>query len=284
MKVTIEELEKYKACSEGIEWMKKFYPDGAEIATIIKDPRVTFQILHWGRKFLPVSQEEIELYLKKCKIEGSRFVWDSNDIKNSTVVVESEDISGSEYVKNSKNVEGSRHVFDSHHVTDSQDVWQSNYVSGSGLIVQSEKVGSSEQVLQSKDIQWSSAITQSEHINDSHYIYMSENLDNCYFCGTSKNLSHCMFCSNVLGGEYMIFNRPIGRASYENWEQELQIALQIESVKFIKVNEKNHNADERYEFSLRPDAIFEGLSKMFYANLPLMPNYSELNRLKVFLQ
>ena len=110
MLITTEVLRKHKGCEQGIKYIERFYPEGAEIMTLIRDRHINKEFLHWGREHLSVTDEELAAYCEVCRIVNTDGFWYSQDVRDS------------KYVIKSKNVEGSTSIFESNDIVDSTDV------------------------------------------------------------------------------------------------------------------------------------------------------------------
>ena len=68
MILTKEILEKYDACSQGVKWFERTFPNGGELIDVINHRYTDKQFLHWGFTNLTVSEEEKAAYYKKLNI------------------------------------------------------------------------------------------------------------------------------------------------------------------------------------------------------------------------
>ena len=283
MKVTLEMLEQYDACQEGIMFIKDNYPDGAEAMEIMNNPNIPTEMLHFAARYFPCTEEELTRYKQICKIENSKYCYFSEDLKNCIGIAESKHISDSEYIRNSQNVEKSDHIYGARDVINSCDVWNSFSVKNSNSIIQSKEIVNSKNILQSDLISWSSNILKSLIVDGSSYIYQSSKINDCHFGGFLTNCRHCLFCSNIQDSEYYIFNKQVDRKTYEDVKSALEFYLNGEHSDFIMIDKKSNLPKIRYSFSIRFDSVFNGLSPDFYGWIGTIPNYSESLFLQLFL-
>ena len=81
MLITVEVLQNNNACKQGVDFVSKFYPNGVEMIDLIKDKRVSREMLHWGRQHLTHTQEELDAYCAMCNIINSNGFWYSESLK-----------------------------------------------------------------------------------------------------------------------------------------------------------------------------------------------------------
>ena len=71
MFITADLLRKYGACEQGIKYIERFYPNGAEMIDVIRDRHISKDFLHWGREYLTHTPEELAAYFTACDIINS---------------------------------------------------------------------------------------------------------------------------------------------------------------------------------------------------------------------
>ena len=105
MKITYELLQKKGACSEGLAWFKKNFPDGCELCeeTIAKIENADAGFIWW---FYNNVQQDKRLY-KLCGVNGSNGVNGSDGVNGSYGVNRSYGVNGSYGVNRSNGVNGS---------------------------------------------------------------------------------------------------------------------------------------------------------------------------------
>ena len=55
MFIAPEMLRAHGACDQGIRYIERFYPYGAEAIDIIRDRHISKEFLHWGRENLNLT-------------------------------------------------------------------------------------------------------------------------------------------------------------------------------------------------------------------------------------
>lgn len=200
------------ACEEGHRWMHEHYPDGAELATIIQDPSIPIDMLHWGMEWLPASKEEKDLYRSRVNIDTSSYCYNSHDVFQSRFV------EGCSDVDDSKSIKDSHHIFDSSHVVGSTRVRTSTNIIDSADVTYSENVRAAHNVSLStgvdscKTVIRSVCVFDSNNLKECSFVVKSENLFNAYFCAQCKNLSNALFCFGLTDADpdkCYIFNKPV---------------------------------------------------------------------------
>lgn len=215
MFITVEILKQHKACEQGIKYIERFYPNGAEMIDIIRDRHINKEFLHWGRENLIVGEEDQKAYAKACNITNSEGYWYSVNVHNS------------KYVANSKNVHESTSVFGSEDITKGKDIVSSDNIEAStqifysSMVDDSQKIYRSTNITESVNICNSTMVARSKSVIDSFNVFDSSEIMNCvsvsdsHFCRNCKNIKFCMFCDELENAEYCIFNIPIEKSHYE---------------------------------------------------------------------
>lgn len=215
MFITAELLRKYNACEQGIRYIERFYPNGAEMIDIIQDEHISKEFLHWGRKHLTNGPEELEAYCKSCKIVNSEGFWYSQDVYDSIYVVKSKNVKNSKSVFGSSDIIHSFDVVDSDDIEKSQQVFHSSMVEESNQICRSRNISSSRNICNSTMIARSANVIDSNNVFDSSEIIKSNGVIDSFFCQNCNNIEHCLFCENLDNAEYCIFNKPVGKSIFE---------------------------------------------------------------------
>lgn len=228
MFLTAEKLKQMRACQKGVEYIERFFPNGAELIDIINTRHVPKEFLHWGRENLTVSQEELEAYCKVCKIINTEGFWYSEKVTDSRYVVKSSEVSGSERIFRSNDVEDSQDIVDSETIIKSAQVFTSSMVSYSSLIAASTNISESRNVCFSKTISRGVNVYNSENVLSSSEIIKSENVTDSYFCQNCKNIKHCMFCNGIEDAEYYLFNQPVDKERFELFIQQYKRFMQAQ--------------------------------------------------------
>lgn len=215
MRITAEILKKHGACEKGILYIQKAYPNGVELIDIINDPHVEKEMLHWGRKSLNHTAEELEAYCKACNIVNTEGHWYCVDVRDSKNVVKSTD------VKNCERVFHSNDVYNSFDVVNGDSVSNSSQVFASAMIDLSKKILHCANITSGENICFSTAIGRSKNVFESKNIFYSseiikcENVTSSHFCQNCKNIKYCLFCSEIENAEYYIFNQPVDKERFD---------------------------------------------------------------------
>lgn len=276
MKITTDTLKFYSAPEHLISFFEEKYKGSATIKEVLEEEETDLEFLFFLTLFFNFSKEEKELYNKKCKIDkDSSNVLESFDIRFSKNVVLSKAVEDSFNIEKSEGVKKSSYIYNSKEVEKSNNVCDSNNIKSSTNIVESLNVSNSNDVFSSYLIDQSEIISYSSNIKKCEYIYKSDNLEDSYFCGFCENTKHCLFCLGLKDKEYMIFNQEVSPSDFYWWKEELFFSLNGERKDFIQIHPFEPLKEERFIYSSRLDAIFEGLSQNFYGWVSNLPNYSE---------
>lgn len=247
MFITVDILQKRGACQDGLDFFAKHYPDGVDMLYAINHLHLPTHFLHWGHEWLDYSQEEEEAYFKKVRVINSEGIHYSNDVENSSTVSNSEFIINSQYIISSRNIQNSEEIFNSDYVEDSKQVYYGYVVSGSHRILNSKNIIDSKEVVASNFIVSSNGVYKSDDISHSYGIWHCQELDECIFCFNCHNLKHSMFCQGIDEGEYMLFNKPIGKERYE-----------VIFKQFVKMFQ------HKYDFTMLEDNNIYGTAPNYY--------------------
>ena len=287
MKITTELLEKYNCDPEIIKFVENNFPNGASPLEIMANGELPINFLHTMRLLFIDSPEEIKRYNELCGLIDCDRAINSEQVKNGKIVIRSSYVEDSSYVFDSTHIFNSHYIYNSSNINNCEEVNLANSIDNSNLIIKSTNVRDSYSICESDYINWSKNILFGRNINDSQFIYKSNDLVDCYFSGFLRDCKHCMFCSNLEGAEYYIFNKQVGRDTFETWKESLMFMLSDEDEfsSFITVySDEKINVYKRYKYNLRFDNVFNGLSEDFYEWIGNLPNYNEQNFLNLFFR
>lgn len=226
MRITANELRQYGACSKGVEYIERVYPNGAQIIDIIQDKNIEKELLHWGRKNLTHTPEEFEVYCKACNIINTDNHWYSHNLRDCLYVVKSHDVENSQRVFDSNDVNDSSDIVACESVSNSSQVFTASLVDNSQRVAHCANVNESNNVCFSKMLSRCVNIYNSKNVFDSSEIVVSENVTDSYFCQNCKNIKHCMFCDGLENAEYYLFNQPVDKERFELFVQQYKRFMQ----------------------------------------------------------
>lgn len=233
MMVTIELLRKLKACEQGIKYVERFYPNGAEVITLIRDRHINKEFLHWGREHLTITEEELAAYCEVCDIVNSEGYWQSQNIQDSQYVVRSKQVTKSRSVFDSSDIIESTDIVHSESVNQSSQIFYSFAIEEAQRIYKGENITASSNICNSKLVVRSKNVIDSAMVFDSSEIIKSTNVSESHFCQDCKDIKHCLFCMGLEGAEYHIFNKPVDKNMYELFAQQYFKYL-LEDLSFIR--------------------------------------------------
>lgn len=281
----IENLGLYAIPEKWILLLQEKYPEKkVDIIDIIKNEEIPLELLHYLRKYISLTTNELEAYWNRCKVIGGINVWGSNNVENATTVWNSSHVRDSNFVYNSEGVANSYYIFGSEDILEASNIKESKVVKNSNKIVSSNKVSDSSQVARSQIVEWGECIVNCDHVSDSKFCYMSSDISNSEFCGFCNDINNCLFCIGLTGASYKIFNKEVSVSTFEEWKEKIDYELMRENPVFIKINTDESYAETRFEVSNRFDAIFDGLSPDFYGFVSTLPNYSDEGFLNLFFR
>ena len=215
MYLTHDILVKHIACTEGIAFFDKHFPNGAELIDIINMPHIPHSFLHWGMNSLTTSFEEKAAYYARLNIKDSERVLDSEEVVGSTDVFKSREIYDSNNVVKSEQVTYSNCVNEGININNSSRVDDSSCVMGSDLVIQSTNVKDSAYILSSNYIIGSRNVCDSTAITKSSIVLYSEKITNSSFISHCSNLQNCLFCNDLHDQQYCIFNKPVEKDIFD---------------------------------------------------------------------
>ena len=272
MYLKIEDLQNNHACEEGIKYIERFYPNGAELIDIIRDRHISKEFLHWGRKSLPVSEEEIAAYHEVCGIV------DSERVSESTLVVECLNVDGCKNIQSSSNVFGSEDVKTSTDVVDSKTVENSKQVFASSNIIDCERIylcdniTSSFNICSSEDISKSSVVFQSKSVFASSFVIECEDAKVIYLCKNCKNIKNSLLSYGINNSEYCIFNKPVSKERFE--QLVLNIPFAFSEFNFVKYWPEDLGSSTAPE-TQDEEKFTEGLTEELITWIKVLPEYDE---------
>lgn len=209
MLVTIDTLVQHGACQEGIDFLQKHFPNGAELRDLIDYRFTPTDFLHWGFLNLEATSEEQAAYWEKVGVIDSSNIFQSDHITESDSVRYSSYVTQSSVVRKSNSVTDSQLVFDSRDVESSVNVFKSTFVYHSTQVLKSNNVTGCCNIVKSTYAVDSTSVYDSQIITDSRHIRNSTNLTNARLCSDCSNLTNALFCSDCHDGECLVFNKPI---------------------------------------------------------------------------
>ena len=285
MFLTLEYLEKNKACENGKKWFAKYFPEGAELTEILQHRSVRFspEFLHWGYNHLVSTPEERELYWQAIKVncEKRDTIFESDNVVDSEYISKSSKVENSEYVFSSKKVTNSQTIVTSENVENSEDIFASSFIQDSNHIINSQNTTNSSYISSSTFVIDSHDLVNGENIENSAFLAgfskgQVENIKNSYFIFNGANLNNCLFCSNLFNKEFYLFNKPISQSIYTQIVTQLSKLLKGYHMCIIQESwpEKQipiNMPSMQQNFS----KIWGELPQDFFEWLKTLPNYSE---------
>lgn len=215
MIITYQLLEEYGACEQGKEWIKKHYPDGAELSTLMTQRHFPKSFLHWGYKYLSTSEEEKALYHKILGNSNNNTILECSNTTNSTRVFYSNNVDNGVDIHRCEDVKHSQVVINSNNIENSDQIFLSEFIYDSKKILNSANINQSINIIESTYVVRSKNIYMSNLITGCGEIYKSINLEDSFLCNNCSNLKHCFGCQNLHNEEYCIFNVKIGKEHFE---------------------------------------------------------------------
>ena len=227
MLITTELLQKYKGCEQGIKYIERFYPNGAEMIDIIRDRHINKEFLHWGREHLTHTAEELEAYCEACKIVNTDGFWYSVNISDSKSVVKSKN------VQNGIGIFGSTDVAYSTDIVNSENVTNGHQIFYSTMIDDCEKIYKGINIVNCVNICFSTMVANSRNVIDSKNIFGSSEIIKCdtvtnsHFCQNCTDIENCLFCYDLHDAQYCIFNKPVDKNRYEMIARQYQKYMDV---------------------------------------------------------
>lgn len=268
MFLTVDILKERRACEKGINFVKKFYPNGVELSEIIQNRDIPKEFLHWGFSHLDATDEEIKLYEKVLDITNTTGYFESEKVSDSQQVRFSSEIENSKDIYRSKKVKNSYSIYSSNNVEDSSNIKKSSFCINSEIILNSTNVTDSTMVVNSNCIIRSNSIIKSSFVTESTCIIDSSNIEGCNFLMGCSNMRDSIFCLGLDGKEYYLFNKPVSKIMYENVNFQFSKYITL-PLRMISINNENLVSTQVNNFS----KFFENLSDDFWQWVKTLPNY-----------
>lgn len=275
MKLTSEILKKYGACEQGIRYIERFYPDGAELIDIIRDRHISKDFLHWGKEHLTTTEEERAVYCEVCNIKNTEGFWYSQDVSDSKYVVKSKNVTKSQSIFDSSDIMSSRDICSSESVDNGTQIFSSFAIDGCSKVFKGENITSSTNICNSKMIVRSKNVIDSSMIIDSTEIIKSSNVTNSHFCQECKNIKNCLFCYKIENAEYYIFNQPVDPGLYEMFALQYAKYL-LNDLSFIRDWPEDMIASDFVIPTRKFDDWFHPISSKFWKWARTLPNFDSM--------
>lgn len=275
MFITIELLHKHKACEQGIKYIDRFYPNGAEMIDIINDRHINKEFLHWGREYLTVSPEELEAYCKVCEITNTEGFWYSVKVANSKYVVKSKNVVDSIGVFGSKDVIKGQDIVDTDSAENCSQIFYSSMIEDCNKVYKGKNVVSSKNVCNSTMVARSVNIIDSNTVFDSSEIIKSNTVSDSHFCQECNNISKCLFCEGLSDAEYHIFNKPVEPKMYELIEKQYLKYMDV-LLEFISEWPENLIVNVHVAPTRKFDDWYHLISEKFWKWTRTLPNFDPM--------
>lgn len=270
MFVNNEILEKYGACASGKEFINRLYPNGVEILDLLDNKHVPVEILHWGAKFLPVSEEELRKYEQYICVQNSTNCLESEKVFSSKNIYKSKNIDNSEFIKYSRDISNSKKI------TNSVDIFESSYVNNSEKIEYSTKIINSKSISNCINIINSSDISNSNNLSKCYSLKYCNTVlksDFCELVGFSSFLTGCskmLFCTSLTSESLMLFNKPISLYNFNEIYENFLYMIQNEDINLIL--DDNNSSYFNGLANTKIEVIFN-VSDNFINWIKTLPNY-----------
>lgn len=275
MFVTAKDLQKYKACEQGIKYIERFYPDGAELIDIIQDRHINKEFLHWGREHLTVTEAEVEAYCKACNIVNSKYFWYSQNVLNSKYVIKSKDVAESKGVFESSDVVKSCDVVGGDSVNESEQIFYSSMIDSCTKILKGQNITESNNICNSTMVARSTSVIDSFNVFDSSEIIRCNTVTDSHFCQDCKDIAFCMFCEGLEGVEYHIFNRPVDKTHYEVFIKQYKKYL-TEHLSFVREWPKDLLRSISFSTTRKFDDWYSTIPEKFWKWARTLPNFDSM--------
>jgi hypothetical protein len=275
MFVTIDVLESRGACKEGIAYIERFFPEGAEMVDIIRARHISKEFLHWGREHLDPTESDIEAYCEVCNIVNTKNHWYSVNVSDSDRVVKSSDVHGSYGVFGSTSIKDSFDVVASDSIENSKQIFHSEMIEASTRIFKSKNVVDSNNIINSTGVTISKNVIDSFGVFGSTEIISSEKITNSHFCKNCKNIKHCLFCENLENAEYHIFNQPVEKEWYEQFVRQYE-KYQTAELSFVREWPEELVANITVIPTKKYDDWYSQIPEKFWKWAATLPGYDEM--------
>ena len=275
MLITAELLRKYNACEQGIKYIERFYPDGAEMIDIIRDRHINKEFLHWGKEHLTTNEEEQLAYCIACDIVNSEGYWYSIKVHDSQYIVKSKEVKNSKGVFESSEVDSGFDIVNSDNVTNSKQIFYSSMIENCQKIYKGINIVESINVCNSTMVARCKNIINSANVFDSSEIIKCNTVTNSHFCQNCVNIEHCLFCDGLENAEYYIFNKPVDKNRYEMFEKQYQKYL-IELLGFIREWPENLSVSTFNSPTKKFDDWYYPIPQKFWKWVRTLPGFDSM--------
>ena len=273
--ITAQDLIKHKANQHGVDYIQRFYPEGAEIADLLKDKHISKEFLHWTRLSFPYTEEEKTMYEARMNIIGSENLFYSDEVFNSSFIVSSNKIENSSYVFSSTDIKNCRNVVSSESVEDGEQIFSCFMVSNSSGVIEGSNIINSKNICCATAVIESSNIIESTNVYNSSEICNSRDITESYFCKNSRNLKNCMFCNGLTDAEFYIFNQPVDEVRFGIFKQQYLKYMDV-ALKFVKEWPDDLAVSIKPAISHRFDEWYKPIPDIFWKWVRTLPGYDAM--------
>lgn len=275
MFITAELLKQHKACEQGIKYIERFYPNGAEMIDIIRDKHINKDFLHWGREHLTVNTEELQAYCLACGIIDSEGYWYSTDICNSKYVVRSKNVNDSKSIFECKDINNCQDVVNTDDAENSSQIFYSSIVDRCNKVSKSTNITLSTNICNSTMVARCINVIDSNTIFDSSEIIDCNTVSNSHFCQNCTNISKCLFCEGLSNAEYHIFNKSVDPKMYELFEKQYFKYMTTE-LAFIAEWPKNLAVNTHVSPTRKFDDWYHSIDEKFWKWARTLPGFDSI--------
>ena len=273
--ITAQDLIKHKANQHGVDYIQRFYPEGAEIADLLKDKHISKEFLHWTRLSFPYTEEEKTMYEARMNIIGSENLFYSDEVFNSSFIVSGNKIENSSYVFSSTDIKNCRNVVSSESVEDGEQIFSCFMVSSSSGVIEGSNIINSKNICCATAVIESSNIIESTNVYNSSEICNSRDITESYFCKNSRNLKNCMFCNGLTDAEFYIFNQPVDEVRFGIFKQQYLKYMDV-ALKFVKEWPDDLAVSIKPAISRRFDEWYKPIPDIFWKWVRTLPGYDAM--------
>lgn len=271
MILTIDKLKEVGADQFIID---KFYDfdleGGRPLIDIIKDKKMSKQLLHWIFLHLSIDENELKEYENILNIYNSSGYYMSENLSNSIQVSCSSNIESSSCIENSSRIRTSVEVKDSNDIESSKLVANSSFCFSSECVLESKNVNDSRYIYNSNFVINSNSIVDSSFITNSSCIVNSTQIEESGAVDSCSHLKNCLFCHNIHEKEFYIFNKEISKSSFNLIQKQYNHFMQLPLNIFSNCNFPN------IKYNYNPFKFYEELPKNFWEWVKTLPNYDPL--------
>ena len=231
-----------KACSEEVEWVKRFHPNGFTVRQVAnKEVRhIPIEFVCWGYHYLPFTEQDKNDWKEYAKVKECEGFFLSHHIENCKFISDSDNCENSSYVENSSDVMVSNHVYHS------MDIQQSEYIHSSETIYESnycnhaQKVQCSSYIFKSSDIFNSYAIEKCKDVKSSAYLRNCDNVRSAILSIDLNNVNRRILCDSECSNDLpcAILNKEVSEAVFVRVFRQLDELLRGIPYLYSGTNEK----------------------------------------------